>query len=82
MKSIFQMIWWKVMNGRTIKIYAVNWNNLSEYFDFLTEHVGMEGLSWDWVYISYLPYYVDATLIIRFRKGKEKYATLCQLKWC
>jgi hypothetical protein len=74
MKSIFQMIWWKIMTGRTIKIYDINWDNLSEYLYFLNKYVGMQGLSWDWDWKT-------DHMIIKFRKGKEKYAILCQLKW-
>ena len=49
------------------------------YRPWMEQHVGRQGWDWDWSMLD-----SDITnncLSIKFRRGKEKYATMALLKW-
>lgn len=47
------------------------------YRPWLEANVGRQGWDWDWS----LDFSLDNTLIIKFRKGKEEWATQASLMW-
>ena len=81
--GIFDKLWWKYMPGPTIK---VKWPSNAEsadpndvYRPTLERLVGKQG--WDWNWRVWYNDVNDNTISIKFRTGKEKYATLLALQW-
>ena len=72
--------------GGHIQIQSADPND--HYRPYLEEHVGKQGRDWDWriaplnsMWIGNVPREVNDALEIKFRKGKDKYASYCSLKW-
>ena len=89
--NVLDHIWWKLMPGVTISVrWPVGWTKPDHlgnqansadpndhYRPELERVVGKQG--WDW-YWKVDPNDVDS-LIIKFRKSKENYASYFALKW-
>ena len=53
------------------------------YRPWMEQHVGRQGWDWNWRIgkITSTPGPAQDTLIIKFRRGREKYATIAALRW-
>ena len=49
------------------------------YRPYMEHHVGKQGWDWDWCLMN--NDITENRLTIKLRKGREKYATILQLKW-
>lgn len=96
-REFFRKAWWALVPGTEIKLrWPHGWVVLYEmpdgskvsvesndpndhYRPWMKKHVGHQCWDWDWSLegndVS------DNTLTIKFRKGKEQWATLAALKW-
>ena len=92
----YNVVWWKLMPGTRIKVkwpagsvasvtdfthvYFANGSDPNDHYrPWLESNVGKQGWDWDWVLsdddIS------KNLLTIKFRRGKEKWATMASLRW-
>lgn len=74
------------MSAPSYTFYSSDPNEHYRYW--LETNVGRQGWDWDWrispvhsMWIGNVPREVNDALEIKFRKGKEKWATLMSLKW-
>lgn len=86
--SIWLKFWWKFFPGTTITIikpwgvitnfYANNMGLSNTMRPWLEHNVGRQGLDWDWMFK-----FKDShdEIKIKFRKGKEQWATIAQILW-
>lgn len=90
-------LWWRFMPGKTIRVkWPHGWTEPipaagggtiqlqsadpnDHYRPALEKHVGKQGWDWDWM-ITDNDIRSDS-LTIKFRKGKEKWASYFGLKW-
>ena len=86
-------VWWKYMPGTVIKVkWPVGWTrpdhlgNQTEstdpnehYRPWLIKNVGRQGLDWQWDLRD--NDIIENTLTIKFRKGKERWATVAAINW-
>jgi hypothetical protein len=84
-REFMRCVWWKLMPGVTATVKwpvtdcrsVVDSDPNTNYRPYLEKHVGKQGWDWDWRIGS-----VDGnTLTIKFRKGKEKWATIIMIMW-
>lgn len=94
--TIVQHIWWKFVPGTTITIPwpKKEWLTLHDdgdgstvqahtndpnyhYRPYLEKNVGKQGRDWDW----WLDPVDGNTLTIKFRKGKESWASIITIIW-
>lgn len=79
--NFIQYFWWKLMPGTSItvksppKLWGISSINYY-YRPYLEENVGKQGWDWNWKYAS-----DGENIFIRFRKGKEKWASIIAIMW-
>jgi len=90
-KHLYDRLWWKACPGTIIttkwpvgRIYSLNGlcykdstDPNDHYRPELEEHVGKQGIDWDWQ----VGPYADNSLLIKIRSGKTKWATYFAVKW-
>lgn len=94
--GVIEYLWWRFMPGTTIKVkwpkneWVIihddgNGNKTSaltndpndHYRPWLEKNVGRQGIDWNWRIASI----EGDTLAIKFRKGKEKWASIITIMW-
>jgi len=89
----YRQLWWRFMPGPTIivkkptepifvanSLYTIS--PAQHYGVWLLDNVGRQGWDWDWAWKDAGPNWVNPSKVaIKFRKGKEKFATEAALKW-
>ncbi len=66
----------------TFNWYFPIWQNVELCQDWLTVHVGQQGIVWEW--LRPIKISDDATsckITLFFAKGKEQWATIAAIKW-
>lgn len=67
-------------DGSTLAVETSDPND--HYRPWLEANVGRQGWDWDWrIGVVAAQTEVQDTLVIKFRRKKEKYATIAKLKW-
>ena len=94
--GFIEYLWWKLVPGTTaiVKWPQETWLTIHDdgdggkvdvqtndpndhYRPYLEKNVGKQGIDWNWRIAS-----VEGnTLAIKFRKGKEKWATIITIMW-
>jgi hypothetical protein len=95
--GILNRIWWLLMPGTTIKVkwpegeicikqeasdiwdYVRSADPNDHYRPYMETNVGRQGWDWDWTMMDHDV--SQNTLTIKFRRGKEHWATLIALRW-
>lgn len=90
-------LWWRFMPGVVIKVrwptgetrikqepsgiwdYVKSADPNDHYRPWLENHVGRQGWDWDWTVSG--NDLSENTVTIKFKKGKEYWATVAALKW-
>lgn len=94
--KVLEYLWWKLVPGTTIKVrwprYELatvhTWSDGSveqrltsdpnyHYRPWLEKNVGKQGIDWNWRIASV----TGETVSIKFRKGKDKWASVAGLLW-
>lgn len=92
--GFIEYLWWRFMPGTIIR---VKWPREVEsadpndhYRPFLEKNVGKQGIDWNWrIQVGnsfYTPGYEDQDqesdkVVIKFRKGKDKWASVAGILW-
>lgn len=95
--KIWHKVWWTWMPGTEIKVpWPTGWtapvvaedgsviqtessDPNDHYRPFLEKKVGRQGWDWQWDLRDHD--IIDNTLTIKFRRGKDKWASVAALKW-
>lgn len=95
--TVVNRIWWKLMPGTLITVkWPVGWTDPipaggggtiqvesadpnDHYRPWMEQNVGKQGWDWDWTLTN--NDINENSLTIKFRKGKEKHATIAALRW-
>lgn len=89
----YRQLWWRFMPGtmivldkptRPIKLRGLfTVSPAIHYGDWLRENVGRQGWDWDWAWRTEVngDWSTPSKVAIKFRRNKEKFATLAKLKW-
>lgn len=94
--GFIEYLWWKLVPGTTIKVKwpKTEWITIHDdgnggkvdtgsndpnhhYRPWLEKNVGKQGIDWNWRIASI----EGNTLAIKFRKGKDKWASIAGLLW-